>query len=121
VARWRTSAALATVALVATACGQAPGSSEPAGSTKQSNRPQLSPTGQSPLTVKGTGFRPHEEVTLAAKGLQSASATATADESGSFTASFHGLKACDSVTVTASGSKGSRTEFNLSQIVCTGS
>jgi hypothetical protein len=122
VARWRTSVALATVALVATACGQTAGSSEPAASkTTPSSRPQLAPTGQSPLTVKGTGFRPHEQVHLVAKGLRSASADATADSSGIFVASFRGLKSCDSVTVTAVGSKGSRTEFNLSQIVCLGS
>jgi hypothetical protein len=108
------------VALAATACGQAPVSSEPV-TQKTVSRPHLAPTAQAPLTVKGSGFRPHEHVQLAAKGAQSAQATATADSSGSFTASFHGLKPCDSVTVTAVGSKGSRTEFNISQIVCTGS
>jgi hypothetical protein len=118
VARWRTSIALAALALVATACGQSTGSPD-AVRDVTTTRPTLAPTGQAPLTVTGTNFRPHEEVALAAKGLQSATATATADESGSFTASFHGLKACDSITVTATGSKGSRTEFNLSQIVCT--
>ena len=117
-ARWRTSAALATVALVAAACGQTPSPSDPAAS-KKPGRPQLAPTDQSPLTVKGTGFRPHEHVLLAAKGLKSSRAEATADSSGSFIASFKGLKSCDSVTVTATGSKGSRTVFNLSQIVCT--
>jgi hypothetical protein len=38
----------------------------------------------------------------------------------SFETAFHGLKACDSVTVAAVGSKGSRAEFNFSQIACTG-
>jgi hypothetical protein len=118
VARWRTSAALATVALVATACGQGTGTPE-AVRDVTTTRPTLAPTGQTPLTVTGMNFRPHEHVRLAAKGLESANAVATADESGSFTVRFHGLKACDSVTVTAVGSKGSRTEFNLSQIVCT--
>jgi hypothetical protein len=117
VARWRTSAAAAALLLVATACGHSSGSSEPARDVT-TIRPALAPIGQSPLTVTGTSFRPHEKVMLAAKGAQSASAKVTADESGSFTASFHGLKACDSVTVTAVGSKGSRTEFNLSQIAC---
>ena len=117
-ARWRTSLALATVALAATACGHTATPPEPAAS-KKPGRPQLAPTDQSPLTVKGTGFRPHEHVLLAAKGLKSSRAEATADFSGSFIASLKGLKACDSITVTATGSKGSRTEFNLSQIVCT--
>jgi hypothetical protein len=68
--------------------------------------------------VKGTGFRPGEKVTLSAKGLHSSRATARADDSGEFEATFHGLKNCDSVTVTAVGSNGSRAEFNLSQIAC---
>ena len=87
--------------------------------SKKPGHPQLAPTDQSPLTVKGTGFRPHEHVLLAAKGLKSSRAETTADSSGSFIASFKGLKSCDSITVSATGSKGSRTEFNLSQIVCT--
>jgi hypothetical protein len=73
---------------------------------------------QQPLVVRGTGFRPGEKVTLAAKGLQSSHATARADGSGEFEATLRGLKNCDSVTVTAFGSKGSRAEFNLSQIAC---
>ena len=55
---------------------------------------------------------------LAAKGLQSSRATTRADGSGKFEATFHGLKNCDSVTVVAVGSQGSRAEFNLSQIAC---
>jgi hypothetical protein len=73
---------------------------------------------QRPLIVKGTGFRPGEEVELAAKGLRSSHATARADGSGEFGATFHGLKSCDSVTVVAVGSEGSRAELNLSQIAC---
>ena len=68
--------------------------------------------------VEGTGFRPDEKITLAAKGRQSSLATARADGSGEFEATFHGLQNCDSVTVVAVGSKGSRAEFNLSQIAC---
>ena len=68
--------------------------------------------------VEGTGFQPGEKVTLSAKGLHSGHATASADDSGEFEATFHGLDSCDSVTVVAVGSKGSRAEFNLSQIAC---
>ena len=74
--------------------------------------------GQTPLTVKGSGFRPSERVRLVVKGSQGAALTAKAGPDGSFVAAFRGLNGCDSVTVTAAGSKGSRASFNLSQIAC---
>ncbi len=115
-ALWRTSV-VAALALVASACGQA---AEPSSSKSSVARPQLAPVQQRPLTVKGTGFQPGEKVRLAAKGLESSYAHATADAAGTFEATFHGVDGCDSVTVSAVGSKGSRTDFNLSQIACTG-
>jgi hypothetical protein len=115
VALWRTSAALALVALVAGGCGHDPASS----TVTTAARPQIAPVQQQPLIVKGTGFQPGEKVELSAKGLRSSHATARADGSREFEAIFHGLKSCDSVTVVAVGSKGSRAEFNLSQIACT--
>jgi hypothetical protein len=121
VARWRTSAALALLALAAGGCGHDPSAGTPVTTetTKTTaSRAQISPVQSQPLEVKGTGFQPGEKVALSAKGLQSSHTTATADSSGEFEATFHGLKNCDSVTVTAVGSKGSRAEFNLSQIAC---
>jgi hypothetical protein len=118
VAQWRTSAALALVALAAGGCGHDPSASSSRTTDTAAARAQLSPVQQQPLVVKGTGFRPGEKVTLSAKGLHSSHATARADDSGEFQATFHGLKNCDSVTVTAVGSNGSRAEFNLSQIAC---
>jgi len=116
VALWRTSL-VAVLALVASACGQA---ADPSGSKTTAAKPALTVVQQQPLTVQGTGFQPGEKVRLAAKGLKSSLADATADSAGTFEASFHGLKECDSVTVSAVGSKGSHTEFNLSQIACVG-
>jgi hypothetical protein len=127
VARWRTSAALALalalVALVAGGCGHDPsaspsGTTETAATKTTASRAQISPVQSQPLEIKGTGFQPGEKVALSAKGLRSSHTTARADSSGEFEATFHGLKNCDSVTVTAVGSKGSRAEFNLSQIAC---
>jgi hypothetical protein len=117
VARWRTSAALAAVALVA-GCGHDPSPGARGATGTTASRPQIVPVQQQPLVVKGTGFQPGEKVALAAKGLQSSRATARADGSGEFESTFHGLKNCDSVTVVAVGSKGSRAQFNLSQIAC---
>jgi hypothetical protein len=118
VARWRTSAALALLALVAGGCGHDPFASS-TGTTATAARPQLVPVQQQPLRVKGTGFRPGEKVRLSAKGLRSSSATATADGTGEFEATLRGLKSCDSVNVYAVGSNGSRAQFNLSSIACT--
>jgi hypothetical protein len=116
VAQWRTSAALALLPLVAAACGQAPA---PDRAGEPVSRPRLTIVQQSPMRLKGTGFRPHERVQVVAKGsLRSSRADATADSSGTFTVSLGGLIACDSVTVSATGSKGTHTGFNLSQIVC---
>jgi hypothetical protein len=123
VAWWRTSAALALVALVAGGCGHdpsagPPGTTETTATTTTASRGQISPVQSQPLEVKGTGFQPGEKVALSAKGLRSSHTTARADSSGEFEATFRGLKNCDSVTVTAVGSKGSHAEFNLSQIAC---
>ena len=119
VARWRTNGALALLALVAAGCGHDPSASSSRTTESTANRAQIAPVQQQPLVVKGTGFRPGEKVELAAKGLRSSHATARAGGSGEFEATFHGLKSCDSVTVVAVGSEGSRAEFNLSQIACT--
>jgi hypothetical protein len=119
VARWRTSAAVAALALVATACGHAE-ASHPGAATKTvlPSRARLAPTGQKPLKVKGTGFQPYEKVRLTANGGKTK--TTVSDAAGSFQVSLPGVNSCDSVTVEATGSKGSHADFNLSQIACTG-
>jgi hypothetical protein len=122
VERWRTRAVLAAVvlvaiaALIATVVGQTSGSSsrEP----KAVRQAQIVPMAQSPLTVKGMGFGPGERVRLVVKGSEGGALTAKAGKDGSFAAAFRGVNGCDSVTVTAAGSKGSRASFNLSQIAC---
>lgn len=117
VGQWRTSAVLAAVALVAAACGHETPSGR--GDTSVA-RPHLLPVGQSPLRVKGSGFRPNEPVRLEAAGMRTTRLSTRADAAGTFVATLKGIDGCDSVTVTATGSKGSRASFNLSQIACTG-
>jgi hypothetical protein len=119
VALWRTSA-LAVAALVVAGCGGQTTTSQAPSAPAPAAKPALTPLSQQPLSVRGRGFRPGEHVRFAASGLQSQTVEADADDSGAFTATFKHLKACDSVTVTATGSKGSRAEFNISQIACTG-
>jgi hypothetical protein len=108
--------------LVATSCGHTEASHRAAATTAATTTapsgPQLAPSGQKPLAVKGTGFQPSEKVRVVANGTHSASTVA--DSSGSFVARLPGVNSCDSLTVVATGSKGSHAEFNLSQIVCLG-
>jgi hypothetical protein len=123
VALWRTSALVAAVtlvALVAAGCGAGQKEASHATTTSKppAGKPQLAAKGQKPLTVEGTGFQPQEKVAVVAKGMQSQRVSTQADSSGTFEATLDKLDSCDSITVTAVGSKGSRAEFNLSQIVC---
>jgi len=107
-------APLALVALALSACGQ---SAAPSASSSSSQRPELRPVSQSPLTVEGTGFRPSENVRLVADAPHKQVKNARADSSGNFKATFPET-GCGSITVTATGSEGSRAEFNFSQIAC---
>ena len=117
-ALWRTSALAAAVALLAAGCGAAQHEASQTTRGAAPGKAQLAPKGQKPLTVEGTGFHPQEKVTVVAEGMQSQRVPAQADSSGSFVAILEKVDACDSITVTATGSKGSRAEFNFSQIVC---
>jgi hypothetical protein len=116
VALLRTSA-LALAALALTACGQ---STAPSASSSSSSpqRPELRPISQSPLRVAGTGFRSGEKVRLVADAPHKQVKHTRADSSGSFRTTFPELSGCGSITITATGSKGSRAEFNFSQIAC---
>jgi hypothetical protein len=115
VARWLTSGALLGVVVLVVGCGQ--GSEPAASSSAQQNgaKPQIVPAGKSPLRVKGTGFVPRERVRV--ELVDSATRTVDADDSGSFEVTFPSDR-CASVTVEATGSKGSRASFNLSQALC---
>ncbi len=73
------------------------------------------PVSKAPLRVKGTGFVPGERVHVELVGRESR--IVTASSSGSFRVSFPSDR-CESVAVTATGSKGSRASFNLSQALC---
>jgi hypothetical protein len=121
VERWRTRAALAAVALVAAAAVIAtvvgPTSGSSSRRDKVVRRAQLAVLGQSPLVLRGSHFRARERVRLAVKGRTSR-LIARAGAKGGFLAVFKDVLGCDSVTVVATGSKGSRASLNFSQLVC---
>jgi hypothetical protein len=129
VERWRTRlvlgavALLAAAAVIATLVSQTSGSPSRAPSASRSQqanetrRADLEVRGQNPLIVKGTHFRPHERVQLTVKGRGSR-LTTRAGAHGTFVAVFKNVVGCDSITVVARGSKGSRASVNFSQIAC---
>jgi hypothetical protein len=82
-------------------------------------RPTIYVVGPS-LRVRGTGFKSREHVRVSAKGaLRSRPKSVTASSRGSFVAALGGGDvSCDSVTVIATGDRGSRASFNLSSFVC---
>jgi hypothetical protein len=87
--------------------------------SKVPRQAKLLPAGATPLKVKGTGFRPGERVRLKAIGAgQPISRNIVANANGAFVATFRSMNACQSPTVTASGSRGSHASFNYSQIAC---
>jgi hypothetical protein len=115
VARWLTSGTLLAALVLAPGCGQGSESAGSSGAQQGAAKPQLLPSSKSPLRVKGTGFVPGERVRV--ELVDSATRTVDADDSGSFEVTFPSDR-CSSVTVQATGSKGSRASFNLSQIAC---
>jgi hypothetical protein len=118
VERWRTKGLAAVLALVTVSLvvvGVVLGGSGSSADTRASaGRARLVPVSQNPLRVKGTGFRPREQVKL--KVVDTAvRRLVTASSGGSFVVGFRGLDTCNGVTVKATGSRGSRASFNLSQ------
>jgi len=108
--------ALVAVSLVVVAVVLGSGSS--ADTKASAGRARLIPISQDPLRVKGTRFQPRERVKLTVVGT-AVRRRATASSRGSFVVAFPGLDTCNGVTVKATGSRGSRAAFNLSQgIVC---
>jgi len=117
VERWRTKGlvavpALLAVSLVVVAAVLDSGSS--AKTNAGAERARLMPVSQNPLRVKGNGFRPRERVKLTVVGT-AVRRWVTASSRGSFVVGFPGLDPCNGVTVKATGSRGSRAAFNLSQ------
>jgi hypothetical protein len=89
------------------------------GSTEQARRGKLEQISGEPLTLRGRGFVAGEKVRVSASASGAKeSRTAKANGAGSFTVAFSKIDACNGATVSAVGNKGTRTEFQLSQLVC---
>jgi hypothetical protein len=90
------------------------------GLAPSSGKARILPTGFAPPSLKGTGFKPGEDVTVKVVGGSSkATRRARANGSGSFTVRL-GMPAdrCNGMTVTAVGDKGSRASFQFAELLC---
>lgn len=89
-------------------------------SSDQKRRGTLTQIGDQPLRLRGDGFIPGEKVRVSAAAQRGKETrTVMANRFGSFTVTFSGnLDTCNGVTVSAVGAKGTRTSYQLAQLVC---
>ena len=80
---------------------------------------RLLPSSSAPQSLKGTGFKPGEIVTVKVVHPPQAIRRAQADGSGSFTVRLPArANRCNGMTVVAVGNKGSRASFQFAQVLC---
>lgn len=80
---------------------------------------RLLPASLSPPSLKGTGFKPGEHVTVKIVDGSKATRRATADGSGSFVVRMPArIDRCNGMTVVAVGDKGTRTAFQFAELLC---
>jgi hypothetical protein len=99
------------------------GKKKPAGGfAPSSGKPSLMPMGFAPPTLKGTGFRPGENVTVTIVDGVKATRRAKANSAGSFVVQLPTrTDRCNGMTAMAVGDKGSRTSFQLAEVMCAAS
>ncbi len=80
---------------------------------------RLLPASLSPPSIKGTGFKPGENVTVKLIDSPKATRRAKANGSGSFTIRMpERTNQCGGLTAVAVGDKGSRASFQFAQVMC---
>jgi hypothetical protein len=91
----------------------------PVGGATSNGKARLLPTGFAPPTLKGTGFKPGENVTIK---VDAVTKRVRADSSGSFAVRMSSsFDRCNGMTATAVGDKGSRTSFQFAELLCAAS
>jgi len=89
----------------------------PRGALETNGKPRLMPTSFAPPTLKGTGFKPGENVTVVVEGK--AKRTVRADAAGAFVVRLSSrVDRCHGMAASAVGDKGSRTSFQLAELMC---
>jgi hypothetical protein len=73
-----------------------------------------------PVTVRGTGFKPYEQVRLTVDARDRFVRRATAGPGGAFTMRLPGvdMNTCTGFSITVTGSQGSRATFKRAPGVC---
>jgi hypothetical protein len=103
--------AIALLATVALGCGA--GSAD--GGQEAATKASLQVVRQTPMTIRGQGFRPHESVRVSAASRQW---SPKASERGSFVLALRGANRCKIVRVVAVGSNGSRAILRVIPLAC---
>jgi hypothetical protein len=97
--------------------GESRTSKVPGGEIKTNGKARLMPMGFAPPTLKGTNFKPGENVTVRLEGLKTK--RVQANDSGAFVVRFPSrVDRCNGMTATAVGDKGSRAAFQLAEFMC---
>ena len=89
------------------------------GLAPSSGKAQLMPSSLTPPSLKGTGFKPGENVTVKIVDGLKATRRVKASASGSFTVRLAArTDRCGGMTAIAVGDKGSRASFQFAQVMC---
>ena len=89
----------------------------PGSEIRTNGKARLMPTSFAPPTLKGTNFKPGENVTVKVEGGRTTKVQAS--DSGTFTVRFPArVERCNGMTATAVGDKGSRAAFQLAELMC---
>jgi len=121
-ARWHTSGVYRRLLLlapfVAAAAIAAAGMGAHVGTQAPPTRLRLMET--DPVTVRGTGFKPHEQVQVTVEARSRFVRRTTAGPGGGFTMRLPGvdMNTCTGFSITVTGSKGSRAAFKRPPGVC---
>lgn len=103
--------AIALLATVALGCGAGTAGGGPEAAKKAS----LQVVRQTPMTIRGQGFRPQESVRVSAAGRQW---TPKVGAHGSFVLTLRGANRCKIVRIVAVGSGGSRAILRIFPLAC---
>jgi len=89
----------------------------PRGAIETNGKARLMPMSFAPATLKGTSFRPGENVAVELEGV--ATKKVQANSSGAFIARFRSrADRCHGMSASAVGDKGSRASFQLAELMC---
>ncbi len=93
---------------------------KPRGGLATNGKALLLPTNGAGSSLKGTGFKPGENVVVKVlDGTTKTTRRVRADGSGSFVVRLAAaFDRCNGMTVTAVGDKGSRTSFQFAELLC---